>query len=540
MIPGRRYTPEILLRLMWRRKWVVAISFVLIAGVTAAVSHSLPNRYRSETTILVVPQRIPEDYVQPTISIRLEDRLASINQQILSRTRLEQIVREFDLYAEERTHMIMEDVIEQMRSRDITVQTQVGVVDRRQGSSPAFRISYTGPDARTVMRVTERLASLFIEENVRDRTALAEGTNQFLDSQLTDARTRLVEQEKRLEGYRQQHAGELPSQLNTNMQAIQNLQLQIQAITQSISQDRDRSLMLERMLAESAPAPTSVLSSTGAKGQNERGDTANMSIAQRLELARGELRALEMRLKRAHPDLLAMQRAVAELERLADAEALQKPLSPAFDATAVTMDPQEQQRQARLRDMTAERDTLARRILEKEAEEKRLRDGLSTYQARIATVPTRETELVELTRDYETLRQVYTNMLAKSENARVAANLERRQIGEQFRLLDPARLPERPISPNRVQIDTAGALGGLAVGLAFVLLLEYRDRSVRTEADVVGAFRLPVLALVPRMVGFAEIRRRWRRRGLVGLGVTGLALAVGAAAWKFGFIQRWL
>ena len=220
MIPGKRYTPEMVLHLLWRRRWVVVMPFVLIAGVTAAVSHSLPNRYRSETTILVVPQRIPEDYVQPTISIRLEDRLASINQQILSRTRLEQIVREFDLYAKERTWMIMEDVIEQMRTRDINVQLSP---ERRQNSSPAFSISYTGDDARTVMRVTERLASLFIEENLRDRTALAEGTNQFLEAQLSDARTRLIEQEKRLEAYRQRHAGELPSQLSTNMQAIQNL-----------------------------------------------------------------------------------------------------------------------------------------------------------------------------------------------------------------------------------------------------------------------------------------------------------------------------
>ena len=520
------------LHLLWRRRWIVAVPFVLIAGVTAAVSHALPNRYRSETTILVVPQRIPEDYVQPTVSVRLEDRLASINQQILSRTRLEQIVREFDLYAKERTTMIMEDVIEQMRVRDINVQLSA---DRRQNSSPAFSISYTGGDARTVMRVTERLASLFIEENLRDRTALAEGTNQFLEAQLSDARTRLIEQEKRLEAYRQRHAGELPSQLSTNMQAIQNLQLQIQSITHSISQDRDRSLMLDRQLAEAASAPVTEGPVAGAPKEND----ANLSAAQRLEIARAELRSLELRLKPAHPDLAGMRRTVEELERRADAEALQQPLSPAYEPAGTAVDPREQQRQARLRDMTAERDTLRRRILDKEKEEKQLRDSLTTYQARIATVPTRETELVELTRDYETLRQVYTNLLAKSENARVAANLERRQIGEQFKLLDPARLPERPISPNRTQIDLLGALGGLAVGLGLVLLLEYRDSSFRTEADVFGAFRLPVLAMVPRMAGGVERKRQWRRRGLLGLAAMGTAVAV-VVAWRLGLIGRWL
>jgi capsular polysaccharide biosynthesis protein len=167
-----------------------------------------------------------------------------------------------------------------------------------------------------------------------------------------------------------------------------------------------------------------------------------------------------------------------------------------------------------------------------------LRDSLARYQAQIAVVPTRETELVELTRDYETLRLVYTNLLAKSENARVAANLERRQIGEQFRMLDPARLPERPISPNRAQIDAFGAVGGLVVGLGLIALLEYRDRSLRTEEDVLGAFRLPVLALVPKMVGQSERRRRWRRRSYVGIGLMGLAVFV-VVAWRLELIARW-
>src|SRR4030095_14171661 len=129
---------------------------------------------------------------------------------------------------------------------------------------------------------------------------------------------------------------------------------------------------------------------------------------------------------------------------------------------------------------------------------------------RVAAVPSRETELVELTRDYETLRQSYTNLLAKSENARMSANVERRQIGEQFRVLEPARLPERPISPNRLQINSMGALGGLALGLGFVvflLFLEYRDRSMRTEADVRAALGLPVLAVI-RTLGDAADRRR--------------------------------
>jgi hypothetical protein len=168
---------------------------------------------------------------------------------------------------------------------------------------------------------------------------------------------------------------------------------------------------------------------------------------------------------------------------------------------------------------------------------------LAGYQANVADVPVRETELVELTRDYETLRQIYTGLLTKTENARAAADLERRQIGEQFKVLDPAYLPERPISPNRPQINAAGALGGLAVGLGLMLLLEYRDRSLRTEDDVLDALALPVLALVPRMMSVAERKRYQRRRQVMRLavGATVLLIVIGGAliAWRLGLVDRW-
>jgi polysaccharide chain length determinant protein (PEP-CTERM system associated) len=503
MLPGKRYTPEAILRILWRRKWVLVVPLVIIATVTAVIARRLPNRYRSETLVLIVPQQIPESYVQPTVSARLEDRLASLNQQILNRTRLEQIIREFDLYAEERRTAIMEDVVDRMRSRDIGVQT-TGAVGRDR-AAPTFRISFSAPDPRTAMRVTERLASLFIEESLRDRATLAEGTNQFLDTQLLDARNRLVEQEKRLEAYRQKHAGELPSQLSSNLQAMQNIQQQLQRMSQSIAQDRDRQLMLDRLISEAeALAEIPVATTTGG-----RVDESGLSAAQLLELRRAELRDFELRMRPGHPDLERAKRVVAELEQKVDQEALQQPLSPGGDRSraGVPLNRADAQRQARMREMEAERDALPRRIAQKEKELARMQDVLGSYQARVAAVPSRETELVELTRDYETIRNAYTSLLAKSENARMSASLERRQIGEQFRVLEPARMPERPISPNRVQINTMGALGGLALGLGLVLLLEYRDRTMRTENDVRSALGLPVLAVI-RTLGIPDERRR--------------------------------
>jgi polysaccharide chain length determinant protein (PEP-CTERM system associated) len=527
MIPGKSYTPEVVLDALWRRKWLVLVPFVVIAVATVAVTRRMPNRFRAETLILVVPQQIPETYVQPTVKIRLEDRLASFNQQILNRTRLEQIVREFNLYPEERKTQLMEDVIERMRMQDIGVQT-IGP-GGRQGSAPTFRISYSGRDPRTVMKVTERLGSLFIEESLRDRSALAEGTNQFLETELQEARNRLIEQEKRLEAYRQQHAGELPSQLNSNMQAIQNIQMQLQTLSQSITQDKDRRTTVDRLLAEAEafpPIPTPVTGRAEGSGADP-----SVPAAQQLEGARAQLRALELRLKPTHPDLARMKRVVARLEEKAEAEALEQPLSP---GAGPPVSPQELQRQARLRDLTAERDALPRRIAAKEAHEVKLRESLASVQTRIAAIPARETELVELTRDYETLRQIYQGLLTKNEYARASANLERQQIGEQFRLLEPARLPERPISPNRPQIYTMGALGGLALGLGLALLLEYRDRTLRTEADLVRAFALPVLALVPTMAADQHKRRRFLRVAVAaGLFAVSVSLVV---AWRLGLV----
>jgi len=244
VVPGKKYTPEDFLDIARRRIWLIIIPFVLVSTATAIVAKRTPNLYRSETVILVVPQRIPESYVRSTVTSRIEDRLQSIGQQILSRTRLERIILDFDLYASDRRTAPMENVVEIMR-RDIEVETVKG---------DAFKVTYVSGDPRAAMEVTNRLASLFIEENRRDREVLADGTNQFLESQLEDARRRLAEHEKKVQEYRQQYTGELPTQVQSNLQVIQNTQLQVQAIVESIDRDRDRRIVLERSIADASAA----------------------------------------------------------------------------------------------------------------------------------------------------------------------------------------------------------------------------------------------------------------------------------------------
>jgi uncharacterized protein involved in exopolysaccharide biosynthesis len=230
MLPGKSINAGDVVHVVRRRIWLLLLPFALVSASTAVVARLLPDKYRSETLILVVPQQVPESYVRSTVTTRIEDRLQSIAQQILSRTRLERIIQDFNLYDKERKAGIMEDVVEGMR-RDINIQVVKG---------DAFRVTYSGTEPRTVMRVTERLTSLFIEENLHDREVLADGTNQFLEAQLEDSRRRLIEQEHKLEEYRKLHSGELPSQLEANMQAMQNAQLQIQAHL-GITESRSRS-----------------------------------------------------------------------------------------------------------------------------------------------------------------------------------------------------------------------------------------------------------------------------------------------------------
>jgi polysaccharide chain length determinant protein (PEP-CTERM system associated) len=500
---------------------VIILSFLVITVGTAIVAHFLPNKYQSDTLMLVVPQRVPESYVRSTVTTKIEDRLNSISQQIMSRTRLERIIVDNNLYAKERETEIMQDIVEKMR-KDIRIEVIKG---------DAFRISYTGEDPRTVMTVTERLASLFIEENVNERAQLAEGTNQFLQSQLDNARKRLADQEAKLEHYREQYTGQLPSQAESNLQVIQNTQLQIQSLLQSLNRDRDRRLIVQSMLADlTGPDAPAVGSDPSGGGQ---GPTA--SAGEQLAAAQARLRSLEGQLTPLHPDIVNLRRSVAELQKRAEAEAQGGSMSP--DASPA-LTPALAARRSRIKTLQIELESLDRQIAAQQAQERQLRATAAAYQGRLEMVPARETELAELTRDYTTLQEIYSDLLQKNEESKVAANLERRQIGEQFKLLDPASLPHKPISPNRPLIDLIGAACGLVFGLAIVGFQEYRDTSFKTEDDVVRHLSLPVLARIPLMVTPVDLERMQRRRmRMSAIGVS-VAVLVGAVVWRLGVVTE--
>jgi polysaccharide chain length determinant protein (PEP-CTERM system associated) len=556
MLPGKQYSAVDFASMAWRRRWVIVLPCLLCAYAALIVSSRLPSLYQSEMLIQVVPQRVPDTYVRSTVTMRTVDRLAALSEQIMSRTELERLVKEMGLYPQDTARLPMQDVVERMR-------TQIKVDPVRSGNQDAdsFIVRFSYSDPQTAMRVTERLGGLFIDVNARDRGNLAQATNSFLETQLDESRKQLEGQEGRLKQFRERYAGRLPTQLDFNMSALTNAQQRAQALIESLARDRDQKLLLETTYAElsaqeltpppppqpPASAPTAAPTATNSV-PNSAGTTK-----QALELAKQQLVALELRLKPEHPDVVRTKSVIAKLEaQLADeveaAVAAQAAAAAAQSASAqnsgslppppttVALTAAEIARRDRLQQIRAQIESLTRQIAFKETEDLRIRGSVEDLQRRIEQIPGVESEWVSLTRDYATQQSAYQQLLAKSQEAKLAANLEQRQIGEQFRILDPARTPVRPTGVNRLEVNALGAAIGLGIGLGLAALLELRDRTFRQAADVIDVLKLPVIALVPHVISNEE-RRRMRIRTLLTSGAAAVVAVVGA--YGFWTMQLW-
>jgi polysaccharide chain length determinant protein (PEP-CTERM system associated) len=513
MLPGKKYTPEDVLKLVRRRIWWLLVPLAVVSAAAGVLARVLPDYYKSTSLVLVVPSRVSETFVKSSVTINLNDRLQSIKQQLLSRTRLETIIKEENLYQEELRTGILEDVVQNMRA-DIDVRIERG---------DAFTVSFVGRDPQAVQRVTAKLTSSFITESLRDRSTLAESANQFLETQLEDARLRLKEQEERLANYKRRFAGELPSDLGGNQQAISNIQMQVQQLVDGLNNDTARRNQVLRELAQMepgsaetpgapAPLPPQVYATPEAM-------PATGSLAQQLETAKFNFKQIEARYQPTSYVYRQWKRTVDDLQRKVDDEALNR--LPVSDLTP-RMSPTELARQKRIADLRGELDDLNAQIKAKSDEEKRLRAAGTFYQDRVNRTPTRDIEMVELNRDYAITNDLYNSLLRRKEDSKVSANLERQQIGETFRLLDQAKVAERPFSPDRRLIGVAGLVIGLALGIGLIALLEYRDESFKTEDEIASVLGLSVLATVPFMQSDADKRRSRIQRVFlnVGLGTT--------------------
>lgn len=542
MLPGRKYTIDAILRILWKGKWIMLAPIVpgLIAGLL--VSRSQPDLFKSQTLIQVLPQRVPDSFVKTTVTSTVEERLKSIEEVVKSRTALEGMIDEFDLYPGAPPEMMESLVADAASKLEIKVAGTAPGSWRGPGPVNALRVTFTHADKQKALQVTQKVTAMLLEENARMRGTQANQTNQFLEQQLAETRRRLEDQERKVEDFRQRYAGRLPTQIQSNMQAVQNTQSTLSSTVESLQRDRDRKYMLERLYNDAAsqlsqlatlpPAPAPGQTATDASGL----PTA-ASAAQRLAVARASLESMKLRLKAEHPDIRRQNRIISDLEQQAAAEAQQQqsPSSPTA-VTARVASPDEVRRREALAQQRAEIEALGRQITFKESEERRLRGLIADYQTKIEAVPGVEAEWTRLDRDYATIQESYKQLLTRSQEAKIAANLEENQIGEQFKVLDQPQVSDQATSSNRMQINILGAFLGFVLGFAIVALLEIRDTSFRTEGDILTVLALPVLATVPFAPSTAELLQERRKTML--FAASGAAMLV-ACAGVFWYLQLW-
>lgn len=494
MIPGRTYTPQDVVEALWRRWPLMAGAFVVFSMVALAAVLSLARSYTSVATIQIVSDPVADGYVKTAPQARLSDRLPSIGQATLTRSRLEAIIKDLDLYPDMRQRAVMEQVVERMRT-EITFKS----TDR-----DVFNLGFTSQDPQVAHAVATRLTALFIDENAKDREKQAEATTHFLDSQLAGVRKTLDEQEARLDEYKAQHSGELPSQLSLNVQELNNSQNTLRSLLETIARDQDQRLSLQRQL-DVAQSSADVAIATAATGAvTFAGDPATAqgaADADPLEAARATLKSLELRLTPEHPDVQRTKRLIATLEQ-------QKAGDRVASGGGKSASPASLRRDYQLRELRAQTGTLDRRLAANNEQVRQLRARIDEYSRRIDATPTRESELTTLSRDYEDTKKLYSSLLARQQEAAMAANLERKDVGDRFRVIEPAPLPQRASSKSKRSQLYLGLLAAFGLSITLGAFVEYRDTSVRTEADITATLGLPVLAVIPDLRTTATPRSR--------------------------------
>ena len=488
-----------------RRIWYIVIPFVVILVAASLYAFYLPKMYRATTLILVTPQKVPESFIRPTVTSKIEDRLQSISQEIMSRTRLELVISEFKLYSEEAKSLSQEEIIELMR-KDVQVELK--------GKEGFFSISYTGEDPRIVTMVTNKLASLFIEENLKLREQQAQGTSDFLSVELNATRAKLEEQETAVTRFKKQFMGELPEQREANLKILEQLQLQSQKVSDNLKAAQDRKVIIQKQLSdikiqiafgrpsgsgnpenpkEGETAPTTETDLSQASLPIQRGLTYYEA---QLNQARNHLTALKSKYTGRHPDIVSAEKYIAGLEKkIEDMKA---------QGTGETMEASEKAISSSralpfvraIENQLIATDLEIKRLGE---EDSRVKARIAGFQARVENTPIRELAMSNLARDYQNTKESYQSLLKKSQEAEQAENLERRQKGEQFKVIDPARIPEKPVQGKVIKILLFGLLAGMGSGLAMAFVREQMDRSFRDAGDLEATMEVKVLANIPKI-----------------------------------------
>jgi polysaccharide chain length determinant protein (PEP-CTERM system associated) len=502
-------------RAVWsRRKWLGILVFAVpFAAATGAIL-SLPSLYRSTATVLVERQQVPEAFVRPTVTSELETRLQTISQEILSRSRLEGLISRFGLYADLRKHESNEEILERMR-RDIRLDIRSADPRGRQSVTVAFALSYRGRDPQTVALVTNTLASFYIEENLKARERQASGTTEFLKVQLTGTAKRLDEQERQVSEFKRRYLAEMPQQMQSNLASLEafNTQLRLNSDNQVRVAERQEALAAQLVEADSLGQ---ALVAPGAPAPGPEPPAVHLTRLKQ------DLTTAQTRYTDAHPTVIRLKEEIAVVERAlttkepeAKAEAAPAPAAP------------RSQYALRLRE--------ALRVAEAEmkilkADDQRLRGAIAAYQVRVENAPRREQEFQDISRDYESTKELHRSLVKRYEEAQLAESMEQRQKGEQFRVLDPAVPSAVTAAPNRQRLLLMVLVLSLGLAAGAVMLAEMVDTSFHAADELRAFTTAPVLVSIPWISTEADLRRRRLRFRLATAGaMLGLALVAGTS-----------
>lgn len=512
-----------------RRRWYILAPLLLCGFLGSIVSQVWPLLYKSQALILVEQQKVPEQYVTPNVIISLQNRLDGMTQQILSRTRLQQLIDQFGLYARERAGLTMDELVDKMREH---VNVQLVQTLGQQGGVSGFRITYSGQSARTAQRVTNELTSLFIDEGLRQRTQQSTNTTQFLEGQLNNSQAELAVQEQRLREYKMQFLGELPQQEQGNLQILSSLEAQLYATEAAMQRAEQQKTYLEAMNYQYRALNEIKLAADGtvvADGTPPKSPAVVHAETTLLDL---EKQLVELRSVYAdgYPKVLQLEAQVAAIrKRKAELEAEDAVRFSAFPKNGT--------------DVTGERPTAARlslaeidsrlkasevEIANQAKDVAELHKQIETVRDRVKMTPVREQQLAEITRTYENSRAQYQSLLQKKLQSELASNLEKRQGGEQFRVLDPASLPEKP--EGRLRILGLGWLAGLCIGIAIAALREFTGGCVNDDRDVKLATSLPIFRIPVIRTPREEYRRRVQFVAEIAAVILLAIVAIGASA----------
>ncbi len=451
--------------LVLRRKWWIIIPAIVVPLMVYCVGRKIPKVYKSETMILVAPQKVPTEYVKPTVNGDVTDRLQTLSQQILSRTRLDSVIDEFGLYSQLKGSYTREQIIEKMRA-DITVEIVADPRPERR-SIGAFRISYMGNNPRTVQAVVERLSSLFISENLKAREMQANGTTQFIEDALADTQAKLATQEDAIRRFKAQNMGSLPEQEQANLTVLSQLQAMLQGTSDEIGRAEQQRVYLESMLAASEK-------NTPAHGSD---------LPKKLEDMRSQLAVAEQMYTPEHPDVVRLKHDVAALESQV------AKVGPKTDEPDINR---------------SQLNAIRQEITLKKAKQAQIEEQIQKVQGHIEMLPTVEMRFADLNRDYESTKAQYKTLLEKKDSSLLAADMEKRAEGEQFQILDPANFPQTPIKPDLVQLNALGLLAGIVIGLGLAFLSHMRDKTLHSPADVEYYLNIPLLVQLPSIAGTSK------------------------------------